>query len=335
MFVDQICKAYRLAWASIGIRIADWIWYWFGLPFRWARQIIGNGCDILRVLDMIHFRPLPVGLIDLKHPWVTGINPQTGNPIWPQNVLYRSPRSPDRSDLASDETVLLATGRFLATRASLSAALPEIPIGPRRRMPHAINYIHGSSHYNSGIIILNNLEDGYLHITDPRFRRELHRFVRIEKREILFLFRDRHYDPLEYAYFSCCMRTLFPWFCNPNGPRELVLWGNTSPFPAANLITGGWHRDVYQLNRADGSLRVVRSPIAAGAYLNNGPYLGSRRVARWPEKALAWITFLRIKIRGRKGGMFFIDRRKIYRDQIRNREARGLPDPPQYRIFRK
>ena len=30
------------------------------------------------------------------------------------------------------------------------------------------------------------------------------------------------------AYFVCCLRTLFPWFCNANGPKGRVLWGNAT-----------------------------------------------------------------------------------------------------------
>lgn len=334
MSIDLTAKTASFTWASARANVAEWAWYWIGLPVRWARQMVGNGCDILRVWDIIGLRPLPAGLVDSEHPWVTGINPKTGRPIWSENVIFRSPRKPNAADLAEDDVVLLANGRFLARRAGQSAIVPELPLGPQRRMPHAINYIHGSSHYNSGIILFNDLQDGYAHVTDPKFRRELNRFVRIEKREILFLFRERHYDPREYAYFSCCVRTLFPWFCNPNGPQETVLWGNTGPFPAANLITGGWSRDVYALKRPGGAASVVRPPIPARTYLLNGPYLNGRNGARWPEKALAWLTYFRVKIRGKRGGMFFIDRRKVYEDQIRCREARGLTDEPQARFFR-
>jgi hypothetical protein len=315
-------------------KLRDAAGYWFGLPVRWALQMVRNGSDILRVLDIMRFRPLPAGLVDLQHPWVTGINPQTGKPIWHDNVIYRSPRNPESSTLAQDDVVLMANGRFLAHRVRQSAITPEVPIGPQRRMPHAINYMHGSSHYNSGIILLNDLQDGYRHITDPRFRRELIRFVRTERREVLFLFRERRYDPREYAYFSCCMRSLFPWFCNPNGPEERVLWGNAAPFPAANLITGHWADDVYALNRPDGAQQVVRPPVQAHNRLSTGPFDAGRRFALWPEKALAWLTYLRVKIRGAKGGMFFIDRRKIYEDQIRNRESRGIVDEPQARFVR-
>ena len=90
-------------------------------------------------------------------------------------------------------------------------------------MPHGINYIHGASHYSSGIILFTDFRDGYQHITNPAFRRELFRFVQTEQREVLFLFRNREYRPRDYPYFSCCIRAVFPWFCNPNGPQDNVL----------------------------------------------------------------------------------------------------------------
>ncbi|MES2794078.1 MAG: hypothetical protein V4719_30975, partial [Planctomycetota bacterium] len=157
MPTHQTSAALPPARTSVLTTAAESAGYWLGLPFRWAGQMVRNGSDILRVLDIIRFRPLPAGLVDLQHPWVTGINPETGDPIWRDNVIYRSPRTPGATHLAEDDVVLLANGRFLARRVGQSAITPEIPIGPQRRMPHAINYMHGSSHYNSGLILFNDL----------------------------------------------------------------------------------------------------------------------------------------------------------------------------------
>lgn len=297
--------------------------YWATIPWHWARGMARNGGDILRVLDLLKFRPFPAGLVGLDHPWVTGISPHTGEPIWFSNVIYRSP--PDAStEKVDDQTVLLANGRFLMHRVRQSAVLPELPIGPGRRMPHAINYMHGSSHYNSGIILLNDLRDAYRHVNDPRFRRELRRFVARERREVLFLLRNREYDAKDYAFLSCCMRTHFHWFCNPNGPGPRVLWGNYGPYPAANLITGYWSEDVYSLRKPDGAKQAARPPIEAGEYFQEGPYDRGRDHALWPEKMLAWLNYYRVRARGAKGGMFFVDRRRVYEDQIANRRERGL-----------
>jgi hypothetical protein len=300
--------------------------YWLGLPLRWAYQMAHNGHGIVRVLDITKVRPMPAGLIGADHPWATGLNPATGKPIWPENVVYSTPHP--GGNLAADELVLEATGKFMAVRVRQSAVTPELPVGRKRRMPHGINYIHGSSHYNSGILIFTDFADCYRHITAPAFRREVCRFVRAEQREVLFLFRQRDYEPWEYAEFSCCMRAVFPWFCNPNGPRGKVLWGNDAPFPAANLITGRWMNDVYALKRPGGAERVVRPPITPGVYFQGGPYDGGRDHPVWPEKLLARLTYWRVRARGRKGGMFFVDRRRVYSDQIGHRLARGLTDEP-------
>jgi len=300
-----------------------------GLPLRWGRQILRNWHDVVRVLDLIQFRPMPAGLVSLRHPWVTGIDPESGESIWPKNVVFSSPRAEGLSGAPGDEAILTATGRFMAHRVWQSAVLPEIPQGPKRRMPHAINYMHGSSHYNSGIILLNDLEEGYRHLTDCRFRMELERFVRTEGREVLIVFRDRHYAPRDFAVFSCCLRLHFAWFCNPNGPQGNVLWGNFAPFPSANLITGHWARDAYALLKPDGAQAVVRPPIARNTYFVDGNYGVGCRGPRWPETLLAWLNYHRVRLRHAKGGMYFVDRRRAYSDQIDRRMQRGEMDHPQ------
>lgn len=308
---------------------ASEICYWLGLPARWARQMFRNGHDIARVVDLTRLRPLPAGLVGLDHPWVTGIDPRSGGLIWPRNVLFRTPRAERLRREPNDDAILEATGRFLAYRVRQSAVVPEIHQGPARRMPHAINYMHGSSHYNSGIILLNDLDEGYRHFTAPRFGRELKRFVRKERREVLIVFRDRRYAPRDFATFSCCLRTCFSWFCNPNGPAGNVLWGNFAPFPAANLITGAWADDVYRLPRANGAEVVVRPAIAAGLYFTADGFRLGRAAPRWPESLLAWLTYHRVRLRGAKGGIYFMDRRRVYADQIARRRMKGLLDRPQ------
>jgi len=289
--------------------------YWLGLPLRWAHQVMHNGMGVLRVLDVTRFRPLPHGLIPADHPWATGKKPGTDDFIWHDNVIFRTPRPADES-LHSDDVVIEATGRFLACRAAQSAGEVEVPQGPRRRMPHGINYIHGSCHYNSGTLLFTDLGEAWGHFSCGRFRDEVRRFARRERREVLILFRRRDYEPRDLANFSCSLRTLFPWFCNVNGPRGKVLWGNEAPFPAANLITGHWADDVYALKSPGGAARVVRPPIAHGAYFQGVPYRGDRREAIWPERLLAWVTDRRVRMRGERGGLFFVDRREAYRDQF-------------------
>jgi hypothetical protein len=309
----------------------DALGYWLGLPFRWAYQVFHNGHGVLRVLDITRFRPMPHGLLAADHPWVTGLNPATGEPIWHENVIFRTPRGASAAQLPPDDCVVASTGRFLACRVALLVGDEEIPLGPRRRMPHAINYIHGACHYNSGVLIFTDFAEALAHFTDPRFRAGVRRFVRIERREVLILFRQREYSPREFAYFVCCLRTLFPWFCNANGPKGRVLWGNPAPYPAANLITGHWVRDVVALRSPGGAEAVVRPPVAGG-YFADGSYGGGRRAATWPEKLLAWATYCRVRLRGSKGGMFFVDRRKAYADQIERGRHLGIADEPIARL---
>ncbi|VTS08266.1 hypothetical protein [Tuwongella immobilis] len=310
----------------------DDLHYWLGWPLRWLYQMAHNGHGIVRVLDMTQFRRMPAGLVTMDHPWVTGLNPVTGQPIWYDNVIFRTARRSSRKHLPSDDTIVAKTGQFLADRVAQSAMVPELPLGPQRRMPHGINYIHGSSHYNSGILIFNDFTEALQHVTNPEFRRELIRFVKRERREVLFLFRERAYSPREYAYFAGAMRTLFPWFCNSNGPRGRVLWGNAAPFPAANLITGAWIRDVYALKHPQTAASVVRPAIAPGQYFQAMEYAPGRSHYRFPEKWLAWATYLRVRMRGAKGGMFFVDRRQVYAEQLARKRELGLPDEPLARI---
>ena len=156
---------------------------------------------------------------------------------------------------------------------------------------------------------------------------ELKRFVSQERREVLFLFRTRDYRPRDLAYFSCCLRTLFPWFCNSNGPRARVLWGNQAPFVACNLITGAWIADVYALKRPGGAATSARPPISE-RYFQEGRYDRGRESPRWPEKLLAWATHLRVKARGVRGGLFFLDRRRLLAARLARRKARGVADVP-------
>ena len=306
----------------------DGLGYWLGLPLRLGYQVLHNGHGIVRVLDIAKFRRLPHGLIAADHPWATGINPATGKYVWHDNVLFASPRGRDDDGLPMDDFVVTKTGQFLAHRVSLSAGDTEIPSGPRRRMPHGINYIHGTSHYNSGLFVFTDFADALAHFSNRAFRREVRRFVKCERREVLILFRRKTYRPRDYAYFVCALRTLFPWFCNANGPRGRVLWGNLAPFPAANLITGNWVRDVYALKKPGGAARVVRPPIAGGVYFTGTNYGTGRRHAKWPEKLLAWATYWRIRLRGGKGGMFFVNRETAYADHLERLKNVGVSEEP-------
>jgi hypothetical protein len=128
------------------------------------------------------------------------------------------------------------------------------------------------------------------------------------------------------------MRTLFPWFCNSNGPRKRVLWGNPSPFPVANLITGHWMRDIYRLKQPGGADSVVRPSIPSSRYFMQPPYRGCRREPLWPEKLLARYTYWRIRMRGSRGGLFFVDRRRLLADDLEALRQQGVRDQPIARL---
>lgn len=301
--------------------------YWFGLPLRWALQMAHNGKGILRVLDIIRLRPMAGGLLGADHPWMTGICPRLGREIWPDNVIFRTPR-PDDIRLPPDEQIVRRTGEFLASRVR-SSLVPTSAAGTfAPKMPHAIDYIHGTSHYNSGWMIFDDFAQAVGYFTDPAFRREVYRFAATERREVLILFRRPDYRPKDFALFVCTMRTLFCWFCNANGPKRRVLWGNAAPYPTANLITGHWMADVIALRCADGPERAVRPAITPGRWFRDPYRPTNRRTTLWPERLLAWVTYQRIRLRGSKGGMFFVDRRRVMAEQIARRARRGLPDEP-------
>jgi hypothetical protein len=192
---------------------------------------------------------MKAGLISADHPFVTGINPATGRPVWHENVLFRSPPVPDRDGrpFPDDDHVVGKVFAYMAGMVARSAVVPEVPWGPRRRMPQGINYIHGGLHYHSGVLVFNDFADGIYHFSDLRFATETSRFAREQQREVLLVFRQRRYSPREYARFVAFLRSILPWFCNSNGPQKRVLWGNPAPFPAVNIICGHWMRDVCPL----------------------------------------------------------------------------------------
>ena len=178
-------------------------------------------------------------------------------------------------------------------------------------MPPGILYLHGGVHYNGGWLLFNDFQEAIAHYSDRKFADEFKRFVREQRREPVTLFRDRDYDRDEFAEFVCFMRTIFPWFSNSNGPKKFVLWGNPSPYPAVNTITGHWIRDCRALKTETGRRTVARPPIPAGRYFQNGPYCGQRNVTRWPERLLAQFTHTRIRLRGERENLYFVDKRKI------------------------
>lgn len=289
--------------------------YYLSVPGNWLQLTLHNTWGILNVLDIIWLRPMPGGLLDATHPFCTGVNPATGQPIWPANVIFRTPpRRTWRADQRppeDDDTLVQKVGEHLARQVRFAAASAEHPTGQPAPMPPGILYLHGGVHYNGGWLIFNDFPEAIEHFSDPKFAAEFRRFVREQGREPVTLFRDREYDREEFAGFVCFLRTIFPWFSNSNGPKKFVLWGNPSPYPAVNTITGNWIGDCRALKTAAGRTNVARPPIPARSYFQNGPYRGERNTTLWPERLLARFTDRRIRLRGARENLYFVDKRKL------------------------
>jgi hypothetical protein len=80
---------------------------------------------------------------------------------------------------------------------------------------------------------------------------------------------------------------------------------------------------------ADARRRQTRLPRLAQCHPFSGRrYCGSRTTARWPEKWLAVYTWLRIRARGQRGGLFFVDRRALEKLSGRVRDTGEAPIAP-------
>lgn len=289
-------------------RARDFFWYYSTAPLNMFRQIKGLVIGLQQVKDLVRKNPLPHNLVPAHHPWVTGINPQTGNSIWHENVIYSTPNR----TMTEDEAMLEQVGHFLSGFVKKSVGEIEIPLGPKRRMPHAVNYIHGSSHYNSAILIFNDIAEAYDHFSDQKFLKEVNRLVSEQKREILVYLRDKNYDVQEYAMFVIYVRARLPYFLNSDGPKTPILWGNSAPYPVVNILTGYWAEDLYALRDPSQLDHIARPPIEKNGYFDDGPYQGVRPgMSRWPERVAALYAYYRVRARGRKGNHSTLDRREV------------------------
>ncbi|KAA9338520.1 hypothetical protein F0P96_06720 [Hymenobacter busanensis] len=285
---------------------------------NWARNVKGavsivrgdvvhNTLGAYHVLRLWHVQKVHAGLIDKTHPWCTGRLPGTDELAWLRNVVFRTQPAPGIAT-ESDEHIMQKVGGFLAEMVKKSAQLPEIPHGPERRMPHVVNYLHGVVHCNGLWLLFNDFAEAKHYFADAAFRREFVRLVRQERREVTLVFRQRKYDPIEYAYFSGFMMAQFPWFANVNGPGKKVMWGNPAPYPAMNIITGNWMADVDRLRRGQGGR--VRPAVEARQYFL-GRYGAPTGEYTLPERLVAFIENEWVRRRGFNAGLFFIDRKKI------------------------
>jgi hypothetical protein len=292
------------------------LWYYARVPVTWIALTLHNSWGILNVLDIIWLRPMRGGLIDEQHPFCTGTDPATGEFIWHGNLVFKTPCREEWPDGAlapdCDAEIIRKVGDHLRKQVLMAARSEQQPSGRPAPMPPGILYIHGSVHFNGAWLLFNDFAEAIRHFSDPRFAAEFRRLVHEQKREPVTLFRERDYDRLEFARFVCFMRTIFPWFSNCNGPKKFVLWGNPSPYPAVNTITGNWIRETRALKTEHGRRTVARAPII-GTYFQNGPYFGERETTRWPENLLAFLTNKRIALRGERENLYFVDKRKIRR----------------------
>ena len=278
--------------------------------WHWVHSNVHNAYVTTRVLEFM-FRLKTAGRISPDHPWATGIQPGEDSPIWPRNVVFASPRQelePGPEPAEPDDVIVTRIGSFMAALVQRSTG-PEVPQGPKRRMPHAVNYLHGPVHYNGGYLIFNDFRDALFHFSDRAFVREVRRFARGERRELTLILRERSYDPQEYAWFVAFVRSRLPWYANPNGPtQKRVLWGTASPYPAVNPINGSWIGDMVRLAR--GEEPPVRPAIAPGRWFQ-GHYRGNQPSYPFLVRFHAWASYLIIAMRGFQGGMLFTSRQRI------------------------
>jgi hypothetical protein len=276
-------------------------------------NIIHNWPGAFQVMRLLTIHKMPAGLLAEDHPWVTGIIPETKKLIWPLNIAFSTPVSKPWpvEDFQPDTDAEIAekVGRFLASMVRKSVIFPEIPHGPQRRMPHAVNYLHGAVHYNGVILLFNNFAEARQYIADAKFRKELRRMIKTERREVTLVFRERNYDPVEFAYFSAYVMSHLPWFANVNGGGRRVMWGNPSPYPASNIINGHWLPDTEKLRKGD-ALTIVREPLKPGLYFQE-TYEVATRPYHFIEKMHAFMLNDWVRKRGFDAGLYFVDRKKI------------------------
>ncbi len=293
------------------------VWEKFIYPiatlWRWSFSNVHMFKQTLNVLDFMWLHKVGPGLLADDHPWLTGKIPGTTETVWAKNIVFASPRKHiwQGAEPEEDARIVTRVGAFLAGMVVRSnVASPEIPQGKQRRMPHAVNYIHGSVHYNGCYMLFNDFEDAMFYLSDSRFARQFRKFAAQERRELTIVLRERSYDPEEYAWFLAFVRSHLIWYANANGPtKKRVLHGTPSPYPAVNPINGSWIRDVHNLQK--GRLdSIVFEPFRGGDYFT-GSYRGNQCQYTFLERFHAWAQYLVTRAKGFQGGLVFTDRKKI------------------------
>ena len=78
----------------------------------WIKLTAHNTWGIFNVFFIVWCRPMKGGVVDGSHPFATGINPETGDYIWTENVVFASKRK--REFKATDKEILETTGKHMA-----------------------------------------------------------------------------------------------------------------------------------------------------------------------------------------------------------------------------
>ncbi len=280
--------------------------YMINLCINFFRQMLLLALEVGPVFKYI--RKMKAGAIDAEHPWATGIDAKDGTPIWPKNIVYQSQST--RFDIENDKVIATKIGKFLRSMVKRSLPCdPEIPQSTKRRMPHAVNYIHGAIHYNGVSMFFDDFADLRAHLGNPTFVKDISAFIKNERREVTFVMRERDYDTTDYAYCVAAMRAYLPYFTNGNGPsKKPVLWGNKSPYLAINSINGAWMDDMNIL-LAGKVQTIIRPPVSKIHFAAS--YALKHRDVKWVERLYAWLMFLDVRARGFGGQLFFTKRKLI------------------------
>ena len=285
------------------------LWHVAVAPMLWVRHVASNAHGIWTVFELAWLRRTPGGLIDIDHPFATGRDPNTGRLVWRDNLIFRS-RARD-IPLETDVAIVERVMDFMRAIAAQSAARPGAPCGVASRMPPAVNLLHGVVHFHAMSLLFDDVHDAVRHFTDRRFLRELKRAIRRERREVVVILRHRDYDRDTLAGLACFLRTRLPYWANPNGYKKRIQWGVPAPYPNINLITGAWIADMRALVATRGSMAIVRPPVAAGRYFQDGPYGNGWPELLFPERWLARFTTWRVNARGERGNLYFTDAREL------------------------
>lgn len=290
------------------------------IAWNWIYSTFHNAWGAYHIVKLMKFKPMKHGLISPSHPWITGFVDDSKEKIYQKNMAFASPKKENWINIPeSDDKIVDRIGHFLGSMAKKSSGSEEIPHGPKRRMPHVVNYLHGSVSYNGVSLIFNDMRDAMIHLSDNNFIKDLYQLVKFEKREFFIILREREYREEDLAFFLGFIRSHLKWYANANGPKKKVLYGVTSPYPLINVINGSWVKDIKTLINKGEAEELVYPPLSTNYFEKT--YHGNEETWNLADQALAYFNYLILKPRGFQAGMVFTPRKKI--------------EPRQYEDFQK